>query len=153
MNIKRQQIIATIVKEKRVELKYTQQELADISNISLRSIQRIEKGVVNPRMHTLKTLSIYLNFSMDILDNNYENSTVSKELSFYKEAILSVIILCTILLIATAYIAQSSSFPETNFELCIYYLIIITLTGLMLFKLWKNKTLTTLIKNSKSNSQ
>lgn len=149
MNKERQQIIAKIVKEKRMELKYTQQELADISNISLRSIQRIEKGQVNPRMHTLKTLSSYLNFSLDILDENYENSTVSKKISLYKEAILSLILLCTILLIATAYIAQSSNFPETNFELCIYYLVVVALIALTLFNLWKNKTLSDIINNSK----
>ena len=150
MNKERQQIIATIVKEKRMELKYTQQELADISNISLRSIQRIEKGEVNPRMHTLKTLSYYLNFSVDILDEKYENSTVSKKSSLYKEAILSLILLCAILLIATAYITQSSNFPETTFELCIYYLVVVALMALALFYLWKNKTLTTIINKSNS---
>lgn len=57
MSYKKQKMIATIVKEKRKTLGYTQQEVSDITKISLRSIQRIEKGTVMPRMHTLKALS------------------------------------------------------------------------------------------------
>lgn len=54
MNEKLKNMIASIVKEKRQELNMTQQELADLTNLSLRSIQRIEKGEVMPRKHTLK---------------------------------------------------------------------------------------------------
>ena len=48
MNVKKQKMIAEIVKEYRAIKGYTQKELADISNISLRSIQRIESGEVVP---------------------------------------------------------------------------------------------------------
>ncbi|MEQ8412874.1 MAG: helix-turn-helix domain-containing protein [Imperialibacter sp.] len=36
---------------------YSQEELSHVSGISLRTIQRIEKGEVNPRGYTLKTLA------------------------------------------------------------------------------------------------
>jgi transcriptional regulator with XRE-family HTH domain len=36
---------------------YSQEELSHLSGISLRTIQRIEKGEVNPRGHTLKALA------------------------------------------------------------------------------------------------
>ncbi|MBT34595.1 MAG: hypothetical protein CMO01_33450, partial [Thalassobius sp.] len=79
MNKEKQKMIATIVKEKRINLNYTQKELADISNISLRSIQRIEKGEVTPRMHTLKILSNCLNFSLDFLNKSENSNSIKSE--------------------------------------------------------------------------
>lgn len=39
---------------------YTQESLAQATNLSLSTIKRIENGKVNPRLHTLKVLSIIL---------------------------------------------------------------------------------------------
>ena len=44
------------IKALRLQKGLTQQELADLSGISLRSIQRIERGEVSPRSHSLKEL-------------------------------------------------------------------------------------------------
>ena len=134
----KQQMIAKIVKEQRIQLNYTQKDLADISNISLRSIQRIEKGEVTPRISTLKILSKFLNFTLDDLDNNHLNGS-KKRVTFFREVTISILLICIILLIATAYIAQSKTFPETDFELLMYYSVVNVLLGVILIKLWKNK--------------
>jgi len=135
-------MIATIVKEKRTNLKYTQQQLADISNISLRSIQRIEKGEVNPRMHTLKILSKCLNFSLDFLDYNDKSNVEKKDVSLFREVTISIFIIIITLLLSTAFIFQSNTFPETDFEFCIYYFVIITILSFALTSLWKNNRIT-----------
>lgn len=52
----------------------SQEELAHQSGISLRTIQRIEKGTVNPHGHTLKTLAAALELDLSTLEtNNAEN--------------------------------------------------------------------------------
>lgn len=49
---------------------YSQEELSNISGISLRTIQRIEKGQVNPRGYTLKTLFKSLQIEPDFRQEN-----------------------------------------------------------------------------------
>jgi transcriptional regulator with XRE-family HTH domain len=49
------------VAERRNELGFTQEELAEKCKINVRSIQRIEAGIVNPRKYTIKIL-------IDVLD-------------------------------------------------------------------------------------
>lgn len=141
MNNEKQKMIATIVKEKRNSFKYTQQELADISKISLRSIQRTEKGEVTPRMHTLKALSDCLNFSLDFLDHNNSNSTVQKEVLLFRKIIISTLIVLTILLLSAAFIAQSDTFPETNFEFIIYCTSVVGILSFVLLNLWNKKNI------------
>ncbi len=41
-----------------------------MSSISLRSVQRIEKGEVMPRMHTLKVLANCLDFSLEAINDS-----------------------------------------------------------------------------------
>lgn len=137
MNQEKKKLIATIVKEKRNALKYTQQELADLSKISLRSIQRIEKGEVIPRMHTLKALSANLNFSLGFLDENATNSWGQKDGGLFREITLSILLLLTILLLAAAFIAQSSTFPETEFEWLMYGAVILGILSFVLHQRWK----------------
>src|SRR5579859_5186173 len=49
--------IAINVKEARLRKGYTQQELSDLTGISIRSVQRIENGDVIPREYTLRLLT------------------------------------------------------------------------------------------------
>ncbi|WP_010232714.1 helix-turn-helix domain-containing protein [Gillisia marina] len=142
MNKEKQNMIATIVKEKRNDLKFTQQELADISNISLRSIQRIEKGEVNPRMHTLKSLSKCLDFSLDFLDCNDKSDVEKNEKSLFREVTISIFMIIATLLISTAFIFQSNTFPETDFEFCLYYFVIVSILSFVLALLWKHNRIT-----------
>ena len=64
------------LKQIREQQKITQEELAEKSGISVRTIQRIESGSA-PRGHTLKTLSGALDISENELLNN--ESTIPKE--------------------------------------------------------------------------
>nr|WP_319571653.1 helix-turn-helix domain-containing protein [uncultured Draconibacterium sp.] len=57
--------IGEFIKEQRVRKGYTQEELASRIDISVRTIQRIEKGEVDPRSYTLQAIS-------DVLDIEFE---------------------------------------------------------------------------------
>ena len=134
MQDKQQEIIANTVKKHRIAMGYTQQELADVSNISLRSIQRIEKGQVNPRIHTLKVLAEHLDFSLDFLsesDQILHPTKIKAKIVLYFAAILILILL------ALAYIAQSPNFPETTFELLLFSVVVIGGISFLLFRLFK----------------
>lgn len=136
MNNAKQKLIADLVKEKRMFLGYTQKEVSEMSRISLRSIQRIEKGEVMPRMYTLKLLAKCLDFSLDSINNT--ESKNSKRGNKYKITLsLSFIVLPALLF--AAYIAQSSIFPETNFELLMACFFILSLISIFLLKIWSRK--------------
>jgi transcriptional regulator with XRE-family HTH domain len=45
----------------------TQEQLSDLSNINLRTLQRIEKGTSEPRSNTLKSLCQVLEVNMETL--------------------------------------------------------------------------------------
>ncbi|MAZ71565.1 MAG: hypothetical protein CMC70_00310 [Flavobacteriaceae bacterium] len=134
MQDKQQQIIANTVKKHRIAMGYTQQELADVSNISLRSIQRIEKGQVTPRMHTLKVLANHLGFSLDLLDNRDKAIRAPKH---KKKIALYVGGLVVLILLALAYLAQSPNFPETTFELLLFIALVISGISMLLYRLIK----------------
>ena len=55
MKIEKQRL-AVVIRERRTAAGYTQTELAEKTRLSLRSIQRIEKGEVLPRPFTIKAL-------------------------------------------------------------------------------------------------
>lgn len=52
-----------MLKTYRIKMGYTQEELAELLEISWRQMQRIEKGKSLPSMQTLKKLVIILNIS------------------------------------------------------------------------------------------
>lgn len=137
MNSHKKNMIASIVKEQRKNLRYTQQELADISQLSLRSVQRIEKGEVSPRMHTLKVLADCLDFSLDRLDQEKATSNDKKGVQRFRKVVPSILVSITILLMASAFIAQSSTFPETEFELLIYSAAVTGIISLVLLRQWR----------------
>ncbi len=139
MQLEKQQMIAKIVRNKRIELKYTQQELADLSKLSLRSIQRIEKGEVVPRMHSLKALSECLNFSLDFLDSEETIPQTNQNFYWVRKLIISFVIISITLLLSAAFIAQSANFPETDFEFYIYYTVVFGILGITLLLLWKSQ--------------
>ncbi len=62
---------------------WTQMDLSEKSNISLRTIQRIESGQVNPRTYTLKQLSLIvgLDFS-EILENSGDSKSKNSHSGF-----------------------------------------------------------------------
>lgn len=139
MSYKEQKMIATIVKENRKKLGYTQQEVSDITKISLRSIQRIEKGTVMPRMHTLKALSESLDFPLDVLRPAEDYPNAPQRVSIYRKLILSISSSLIIVLLSFAFVAQSNRFPETNFEVLIYCTSVVAVISIILVKIWDPK--------------
>jgi transcriptional regulator with XRE-family HTH domain len=55
------------IKELRIKKGMTQQQLADDSGITLRTIQRIENGEVKPSLHSLNTISRVLEADLSAL--------------------------------------------------------------------------------------
>ena len=53
----------------------TQEELADRTNLSVRTIQRIENGEVDPRAYTLQTIASALEVEFEILNNIRDDET------------------------------------------------------------------------------
>ena len=144
-------MIASLVREGRIEKGYTQKELSELSNISVRSIQRIENGEIIPRTYTLKTLAGILGRSYEdfarnmqeqgaretVVENLPANSPV--RISHAQRVILSAGICLSILVLAAAFIAQSSRFPETSFEFLVFSTVVLLLITGTLFFLWRKK--------------
>lgn len=134
-----------------MEKGYTQKELSELSNISVRSIQRIENGEIIPRTYTLKTLAGVLGRSYEdfarnmqeqgagetVVENLPANSPV--RISHAQRVILSAGICLSILVLAAAFIAQSSRFPETSFEFFVFSAVVLLLITATLFFLWRKK--------------
>ncbi len=87
------------VKELRIKQALSQEELADKTGLSLRTIQRIENGESIPRGDTLKRLSIALQSTPDDLidwliqeDNNVLKILSLSQLSFLVFPLLGIII-------------------------------------------------------------
>ena len=57
------------IKKLRLDKGMTQEELAEKTNLSVRTIQRIERGEVDPRAYTLQTIATALEVEFEILNN------------------------------------------------------------------------------------
>lgn len=66
----KQPFLGKKIAEVRRKNNYTQDELAQISNINVRTIQRIESGEVTPRSFTLRTIFDKLNYAFDNKSDN-----------------------------------------------------------------------------------
>jgi transcriptional regulator with XRE-family HTH domain len=128
--------LARLVKENRVLKNYTQQELADMTGISLRSIQRIENAEVSPRLYTLNVLKGCLDFTVEpeqqVIDISAKGSLNSQQ-----KNILSIGIAVLLFLLACAFVFQSPTFPENAFELSLYVAAIVGFYTIVMFKIWK----------------
>ena len=58
--------IGTALKERRKFLKITQENLADISEISERTLRNIEKGLANPELESLMKLCEVLGLEIEV---------------------------------------------------------------------------------------
>ncbi len=125
-------MIGKKIKKRRLELGMTQQELSDVSEISLRSIQRIETEKVNPRLHTLKVLSEHLETDLIKTDNQ-----LPKNEKKIRKIILSIGLPILLFLISLAYISQSENFPETTFEGIIFYICVFVTIMIAELIIWK----------------
>lgn len=129
-------MIAESIRDGRMAKGYTQKELAELSNISIRSIQRIENGEIVPRSFTLRTLAAALEIS--ILEQ--APAIPKARLNRNQKIILSAGVSLFLLLACLAFIMQSPTFPETFFEgLCLFTGVTLVLTG-MLTWIWRSRS-------------
>jgi transcriptional regulator with XRE-family HTH domain len=128
-------LIATLVKEGRLARGYTQKELSELTNISIRSIQRIENGEILPRSYTIKTLAATLGFSYE--DLKEAKPPIKRSLNRAQKIILSIGSLLLLFFLSWAFIAQSSRFPETDFETIIFSAIVIAGLTVLLLWIWR----------------
>lgn len=143
---------ATWLREGRLSKGLTQKELSERSNISIRSIQRIENSEIIPRSHTLKTLAGILELSFEdfikaarkqnisIQDKeDVQTKTSSSSFNHPQRIILSIGICLVIIFLAWAFASQAEIFPETTFELLVFTTTVLVLIISTLFFLWRKK--------------
>ena len=61
------------MKSKRLQLGYTQEKVAELTDISFSTYSKIENAIQSPSLHTLIRISIVLDISMDYLIFGNEN--------------------------------------------------------------------------------
>ena len=79
--------------EARKEKELTQQELADLSHVSIKQIAKIEKGKINPSYLILKALAKVLSISLDSLINpnvSPEDEGINQMKMFYSSCPLEM---------------------------------------------------------------
>jgi transcriptional regulator with XRE-family HTH domain len=126
--------IARTVKAKRLEKGYTQNKLAELSKLSLRSIQRIEKAEVYPREYTIKVLTEVL----EIEEVPANKERIENKPSLSKKIILSGGSFLLILFLSLAFISQAPTFPENHFEAYIYWSFVVILISGSQWFIWNN---------------
>ena len=139
---KQKQMIASKVKESRLAKGYTQQELSDLSNISVRSIQRIENGEILPRSYTLKTLGGILGITFESMQPELPVAIPApvRKANKAQNIILSVGIVLFIVLGCGAFIAQSRRFPETQFEFLTFAAFVLLGITIILYFIWRTRS-------------
>jgi transcriptional regulator with XRE-family HTH domain len=146
MNSNQKHMTATWLREGRLSKGLTQRELAEKSNISVRSIQRIENGDLIPRSYTLKTLAEVLELSFDEFMSNARKQRVEigeKDIEVAanrpQRVILSIGLSLAILLLGFAFVVQAPKFPETTFELLLFLAAVLGALTLVLYFVWRDR--------------
>lgn len=133
------QRIAKIIKENRTKLGFTQTELSEKTGMSLRSIQRIEKAEVRPRDYSLRMLAKALDCSFE--EDKDAGVKPGNNKNLPAKIILSAGSVLMIVLIALAFISQSSTFPETDFENQLNWLSVLVLILIAQWFIWVKYTI------------
>ncbi|MDT3401754.1 helix-turn-helix domain-containing protein [Mucilaginibacter terrae] len=130
---------ARIVKEARLQKALTQKELAALAGISLRSLQRIEKGEVLPRAYTWRQLGFYVNLqAAQPLNSPVPEAAMNvSNFNLPRKWIMSVALLVVIILAFSAFVIQSPTFPETLFEMVNMFLVGSILYAVFLYRIWR----------------
>lgn len=83
------------VKQKRLEKRLSQQALADAAGLHVRSIQRLEKGQLNPRGYTLQRLSKILELNLNELEpeNHVDEQVIRKLRSIMYISVISYVVI------------------------------------------------------------
>ena len=127
--------LSYVIKNARIEKGYTQLELAELTGISLRSIQRIENGKVTPRNYTLKVLSEKLGIVLPEIKLNAVPHRVP--MATAKKTIISLCVALLCMLLGGAYLSQAGSFPETNFEYLMFWSLVTICYAAAMFRFWR----------------
>ncbi|MBC7912696.1 MAG: helix-turn-helix transcriptional regulator [Pyrinomonadaceae bacterium] len=136
------QQIGSLIKQSRIKKGYTQQQVADMTQLSLRSVQRIEKGEVMPRQYSLEVLANQLEFAPIIVEDEL---TISKSqtvitpqpLNKARKLILTLGLAILLILLTGAFISQSRGFPETHFEAFLLWAGVTIAYLVFVWKIWK----------------
>ena len=136
------QQIGSLIKQSRIKKGYTQQQVADMTQLSLRSVQRIEKGEVMPRQYSLDVLSNQLEFTPIIIADKLittesQNSITNQPLSKARRLILTFGLAILLILLTGAFISQSRGFPETHFEAFLLWAGVAIAYLVFVWKIWK----------------
>lgn len=136
--------IALLIKNARINRGYSQQQLADLVKLNLRSVQRIENADVLPRAYNLNLIARELELDIAVLkeesniSDTAEPDQINNTFNKPRKLILSIGIgLIGILLIA-AFLSQSSGFPETSFELFLLLALVVVVYGIILWIIWRS---------------
>lgn len=137
--------IAKLIKDARVSKGYSQQQLADLTQLNLRSVQRIEKAEVLPRAYSLNLLAKQLNLDIEafaLTEKSVQTTApVNPELINHpshkaRKLILSITLVLLSFLLTAAFLSQASGFPETSFELFLLLALIVALNGFLLWRIY-----------------
>lgn len=121
--------------ELRKNLSITQEELANQTGVSTRTIQRIEQGEVTPRLTTLKLLSEALDYN---LNNIATNSRIDKTILFFVHLSSIVIFILFPILVLIWNNSMSKTLEieakrainfQISYLLCILFGVVIVLLG------------------------
>ncbi|GAB3933416.1 helix-turn-helix domain-containing protein [Mucilaginibacter myungsuensis] len=115
------QQIGSLIKQSRIKKGYTQQQVADMTQLSLRSVQRIEKGEVMPRQYSLDVLARQLEFAPIMMQEELTLPKVHavdapQPFNNARRLILTLGSAILLTLLTGAFISQSRGFPENHFE-------------------------------------
>jgi transcriptional regulator with XRE-family HTH domain len=136
--------IALLIKNARINRGYSQQQLADLVKLNLRSVQRIEKAEVLPRAYNLNLIARELDLDIAVLkeDSNIsatvEPNQINNTFNKPRKLILSIGIGLIGSLLIAAFLSQSSNFPETSFELFLLLAFNIAVYGIILWSIWRS---------------
>lgn len=131
---------AKMVKEARLKKLLTQKALAEKAGISLRSLQRIENAEVWPRTYTWHQLAAHIDltlFSSIETDEPINVEPLKINTTTTGKWIMSFSSMAVIVLSFTAYVLQSPTFPETQFEMCLMLLAGCIIYAIILYRVWK----------------
>jgi transcriptional regulator with XRE-family HTH domain len=137
------EMIAEITKNGRLAKGFTQKELSELTNISIRSIQRIENAELIPRSYTLKTIAQVLEIPFAKFTNDETTEVLSNKpstkVSLTTKLIISIAVSILMVLAALAFVSQSPKFPETNFEGFFFWSFVTIVMATFLYIVWLPK--------------